>query len=331
MGVSIILIAYYADAWLPACVESLKEASKGRLHLVLGDNAGNTVVDRLDYSAFEYEIIDFPHPMGFADANNHALAHAARLEDYVLFLNQDTVGRPGWIDRCVDCFERSAELGAVSPMIWTYDWEGWDGDFLSFVSASHQNAELDTTDPAAGDWFEVKDAPAPALLVRTDILHRIGPFDPIFGSYYEDVDLCFRVRKQGYKIGFCKAGAIGHYNGSTTTDRARELKRTRQIIRNQTICKLRETEGSRAMRLARMGVSDFPKRLLRGLLGRSAQAPSAIVKAYWDIFKLSGRLASRTRDEAVWHAYLRELGWPDRIPGLTGAPFVREPHANVRP
>ncbi len=91
MAVSVILVAYYGDKWLPDCINSLQQSSAERLHLVLVDNTGNTILDDLDFTGFDYEVISTPHPMGFAEANNYALSHASYLEKFVLFLNQDTV------------------------------------------------------------------------------------------------------------------------------------------------------------------------------------------------------------------------------------------------
>ena len=320
--VSIVLIAYYGDKWLPECLETLANASAHKNHLILVDNAGNTIIETLDLSPFDTEIIDTPHPMGFAESNNYALTHASRLENVVLFLNQDTLSRPYWIDHCVDSFSKSPELGAVSPMIWAFGWEEWDADFLSFVKGSGQMDQLEDNRRHSGQsWFEVRSAPAPALLVRTDVLRETGPFDTVFGSYYEDADLCLRVRKQGYKIGFCKTAFMAHYNGSSTTNKKRELKRARQVLRNQVIYQLRESDAPRFQQVCKYMMVEFPKRMVRGILRTPSSKPvSATMKAYWDLLRLMERLLSKQKDTEIWEAYLRDIGWPDRIPGFNVKP-----------
>ena len=323
--VSVVLVAYHGDRWLPACIASLAEASTRRLHLVLVDNSGNTGLDRLDLGRFDAEVVRTPRPMGFAEANNYALVHAARLADAVLFLNQDTVSPPGWIDRCLACFAQEARLGAVSPCIRTYDGTGWDPSFLTCVPPG-----IDPARPAGEgpDWFYAPTAPAPALLVRTSALLEAGPFDPVFGSYYEDYDLCLRLRRCGYRIGFCRSARIHHFSGSTTTTRARELRRMRQLIRNRVIYGLREAEGPRLPRVLRYGLADLPRRLVRGLLRTpSSQPPAVTLKAYGDLLRIAGRLASRRRDERAWRRYLGEIGWAQR----TAPAERRRPPARLGP
>ena len=319
-AVSVVLVAYYADKWLPGCVETLVDASSERIHLLLVNNAGNTVIESLDLSRFDCEIIDTPHPMGFAEANNYALAHATRLEEVVLFLNQDTLSRPGWIDACSACMKAHSHLGALSPLIRTYEWEGWDVDFLAFVDRSGQSEQLERLDEGVETWFEVEDAPAPALFVRTDILKKIGPFDPIYGSYYEDMDLCLRIRELGFSIGFHRSAEIAHYNGSVTTTREKELKRARQIIRNQAIYKLRQKGVDRLPLMLNILCQDFPRRIVRGILRTSSsKPPSVVLKAYWDILKVRKRLVSAQADKDAWMKYLNDLGWPHSIPGFNKA------------
>jgi GT2 family glycosyltransferase len=147
--------------------------------------------------------------------------------------------------------------------------------------------------------------------MRTDVLRRTGPFDPIFGSYYEDYDLCRRVRALGYRVGFARAAAVHHFSGSATTDEAKRLRRERQILRNRTILEVREASGGRIPAVLRH-VAGVPRRLARALMGTaSAQRPASVIGAQRDLLGVAGRLLSAERDEAAWQAYLRQLGWAD--------------------
>jgi N-acetylglucosaminyl-diphospho-decaprenol L-rhamnosyltransferase len=313
MNVSIILVAYHADKWLPACIGSLVGASARRMHLVLVDNSGNTCIGSLKLDDFDYEIVKTPEPMGFAEANNYALVNATRLEEAVLFLNQDTISPPGWIDSCLDCLGDNDRLGAVSPVIRTYDDTGWDPSFLACLPST------DILENAGEGWFTTSNAPAPALIVRAAVLRKTGPFDPVFGSYYEDYDLCRRIRMLGFQVGFCRTAKVRHYSGSTTTDRTRELKRMRQILRNRMLYLLRENGRPSTPLLAALLVKDLAHRLIRGLLRRpSSQPPAVTLKAYGDLLGVADRLVSQKRDDEQWVRYLDDLGWPQNVPGLRG-------------
>ena len=309
--VSIILVAYDGDRWLPNCLDTLADGSTQPLHLVLVDNSGNTILDDLDLSAFDAEVLSTPCPMGFAEANNHALVEASHLEDAVLFLNQDTKSPSGWIDECVRRLREAPSLGAVSPCIRTYEDDEWDPSFLTCLS-EQQKARLER-DSVSSEVIPVQNAPAPALLVRTDVLVETGPFDPVYGSYYEDYDLCRRIRDEGHSIGFCRDARIRHFAGGSTTTEQQQRRRMRQVIRNRVLYELREGDGPRWWTAVRRFLLDFPHRLARGVAGTSSsQPPLVTLKAYGDLLRIFDRLVSERRDEAKWMAYLDEIGWPPR-------------------
>ncbi|RME63982.1 MAG: hypothetical protein D6790_03865, partial [Caldilineae bacterium] len=224
----------------------------------------------------------------------------------VLFLNQDTISPPGWIDRCLEALAADPSLGAVSPMIRTYDDDGWDPSFTACLSDA-QRGRLDE-EPDAAVW-EVDVAPAPALLVRTDVLREVGPFDPIYGSYYEDYDLCRRIRRAGYRIAFVPSARVRHFSGSTTDTPEKERRRMRLLLRNRLIYRLREDRRPRWLELARFFGVEVPHRLIRGMLRTpSSQPPGVVLQAAGDVLGVIGRVAIRKRDERLWNKYVDGYG-----------------------
>ena len=309
MVVSVVVVAYHGDQWLQPCLSSLAKASTSPLHLVLVNNAGNTIIGDLDLSAFDAEVLSTPRPMGFAEANNFALVEASRLEDTILFLNQDTISPPDWIDACTRMLEPRPQFGALSPCIRTYEDDGWDPSFLTCLS-EEQEAAL-KAGALSEEVIITQNAPAPALLVRTDVLREAGPFDPVYGSYYEDYDLCRRIREEGYQIGVCRDARIRHFSGGSTTTEQQECRRMRQVIRNRVLYELREGDEPRWPAALRCFLRDFPYRLARGLVGTpSSQPPTVTLKAYGDLLRLGRRVFSSSYDEARWHEYLTDLQWP---------------------
>jgi GT2 family glycosyltransferase len=309
VGATVVLLAYEGDSWLPACVESLKRAHVEPLHLVLVDNAGNTILDELDLSAFQAEVLSTPRPMGFAEANNFALVEASGLEETVVFLNQDTISPPGWIGRCLRRLQARPRLGAVSPLIRTYEDDGWAPSFLACLS-EEQEAEV-TSEAVSEDVLVTQHVPAPALLIPTKVLRSTGPFDPLYGSYYEDYDLCRRIRGEGYRVGFCSEAYIRHFSGGSTVTDEQERRRMRQIIRNRVIYELRKDGQPRWNVLLQRFLFDLPRRLARGLVGTaSSQPPRVTLRAYRDLWSVAHRLISGAHDRAQWESYLAELGWP---------------------
>lgn len=310
MNTTIILIAYNGDQWLPDCINSLQNASRRRLHLVLVDNSGNTVIDQLDLSPFDVEILQTPEPMGFAEANNYALVNASHLEEIVLFLNQDTISPKGWIDSCRGVLKSDSEIGALSPVIRNYDSTAWDPSFLDCLNTEQENS----LDEGGGNQIiEVMNTPAPALLVRSEVLKKTGPFDPIYGSYYEDYDLCRRIRDTGYSIAFTSSAYIRHYSGGSTQSKKQRRKRMKQIIRNRIIYEIRQSNHLRFRTLFKYFMIDFPRRLMRGIFNTpSSQPPIVTFTAYISLIRMFYRLLSSTIDKIQWKKYLHSINW-DKI------------------
>lgn len=308
---TVILVAYHGDAWMPECVATLRRSLTTPTRLIVVDNAGNTCIDRLDLGGLESQVIRCERPLGFAEANNFALQKMDFDTQAVCFLNQDTRSGPGWLDACIACLHDRPDVGAVMPMIATYDGEGWDQPFLECARKS----ESFSRDFAAGGdlepFYETPVITAAAMVVRTQALVAAGPFDPIYGSYYEDYDLCRRIREAGYRVGVCTRGRIQHYSGSATTSAAARRRRARQLIRNRFIYRIREAGDERFHAALCYLLGPFVYNLGRSILRTSSSQPlGAYLGAHGDLLSCIGRLMSKTHDQRDWHRYLTAMGWP---------------------
>lgn len=314
MQPSVIIPAYFGDAWLPECLATLAQASRRRLHLILVDNHGNSCIDSLDLRAFDAEILRCPRPMGFADANNFALLHASGIGDCVLFLNQDIRSTPGWLDACLDHMEADPAIAAISPVILDYDLATPETWFLECANRSVDFARALREGALAGSFFAVPLLPAAALLVSSNNLLAAGPFDPLYGSYYEDYDFCQRLARTGGVLGICGTARVGHYSGSASTSPEAEVRRSRNVLRNHVIYETRHGEAGRFANLMRHFVIEAPRQCLRALLRRPGAKPlRAVVSAQWSLLGILPRLASARRDASAWQDSLNELHWPDGV------------------
>lgn len=320
----IVLVAYHSDPWIEPCLDSLREACRGDWRVILVDNGGNTRL--APYAAWpNVTLLQTPRSLGFAEANNFALVQGDIRGEAVCFLNQDTVSGPGWLDACVALMKRQPDIGAVMPLITDYGGTAWDEAFRTCARASRElsarleqgvTAELSDLPP----FVPVPEITAAAMVVRTAALAQAGPFDPIYGSYYEDYDLCRRIAAAGYAVGICTRGRIGHYGGSVTTDRAAYLRRARWITRNRVIYAARWQWKNRPWGLLRYLLMTMPRNGLRSLLGRSQIPFRAFLAGHGDLAKVGHRLCSATADRAAWQRYLQRLEWDKVVRGNNESP-----------
>lgn len=308
-GVTVYVIGYKGDRWLPKCVESLRKASSQRLSLVLIDNVDNPCLQNLDVAAFDTRIVRTPHPMGFADAHNFGITKAPPVGEWIVLLNQDTISEPGWIDRCVEAMLARPALGLLSPCLLTFEGDKWDPHFRECMEAAGFMSFPGSAGVLAGDSLDVTGA---AMVVRREVLAELGLFDPVFESYYEDYDFCRRVRQSGRGIGVCVDARVRHFSGSATVDRAAERRRTTWILRNRVIHDLRQKPGGRWHRLLGHLLFEFPRRFARGFLRTNSSQPLACTwRAYLGVLALATRLVSERRDQEAWHRHLDRIAWRD--------------------
>lgn len=302
--VTVLVVGYDSQQWLEKCLVTLASGSAQQIHLLFVDNKNNDAFARLDLSAFTVEAIKTPRTMGFVDANNYGLEKTRGNSEFTIFLNQDTVSTPGWIDACLECFKNDPKLGILSAGLMGYDLSDWEPNLLACVRESGKSI----VDLASTMVVELLSVTAAAMVIRTDVLRAVGPFDPIFGSYYEDYDLCRRVRNAGYKVGVCPSARVGHFSGSVTSTPAAERRRMRSLIRNRLIHHVRESGSDRLGVLAKHMCCTLPLNVLRGLLRtRSSQPILTTLGAHWDLFKITGRLMSARRDDDEWMLFRKQF------------------------
>ncbi|MGB0578229.1 MAG: glycosyltransferase family 2 protein [Limisphaerales bacterium] len=308
---SIIVVGYHGKEWIKPCLDSLVESFEQPEHVCLVDNSGNegAIPETLD--GCRYTLLKTDQPLGFAEANNFALEELDAPERYICFLNQDTLSRPGWIQRCAELLDENPEIGAVTPMLFAFGWELMNPNFYACMKANPELLELVDAGQELKPYYEVPNIPAAAMVIRSSVLAKVGPFDPVFGSYFEDFDLCCRVRQAGYQVGVCTTAEVAHYDSITDAhiNNARNRRRQMLILRNKSIMDLREAGTARFVPLCRQFVSVFPRQLFRRLLGRpGAKSLRAIIKAYAGLLALSWRLLSAKRDHSISQSFFQRFG-----------------------
>jgi N-acetylglucosaminyl-diphospho-decaprenol L-rhamnosyltransferase len=312
-NVSVVIVAYHGDRWIAPCVESLLASTELPVQILLVDNDGNTALAQMAKGWSGTRVIRTAQPLGFAAANNFALRFVDPAADAVCFLNQDTISAAGWLDACVQLLRADARLGAVVPLTYTYDGKELDAAFKDCASTANGLLDALSAGQPLAPLYEVSVAPAAAMVVKTAAIQAAGAFDPVFGSYYEDYDLCRRLRGAGYAIGIATAACIQHFGGSAACDAAARSRRGRQIVRNRVLHEIRSAGADRGRALIRYFAATFPRRLARSLVGRSAHSPMQFLAGHLDLIPLVPRLIAQKRDVAALQRDLRGAASPESV------------------
>ncbi len=164
------------------------------------------------------ELIKLPSNAGFAKANNIA-ARAARDYDALALLNPDAVADPGWLDALV----RAAELeptaaSFASQMRLAESPELLDGagDTYHVSGRAWRNGHRQRWTEWPRHNVEVFAPCAAAALYRRAAFEEVGGFDETYFCYFEDVDLGFRLRLNGYRSIYVPSAIVTHVGSATT-------------------------------------------------------------------------------------------------------------------
>jgi O-antigen biosynthesis protein len=231
--VSIFVLCYNKVEYTARCLRALiQNTQEMRYEVILVDNASSDDTPALleSYSR-RMTYVRTPKNLGFVGGNNEAANHARG--EYVVFLNNDTEPKAGWLTELYQTFVRDPGVGAAGSMLIYPDGRLQEAGGAIFNDATGWNYGKGGVPNSHLYSFsrEVDYCSGASLMVRRDLFEKLGRFDERFApAYFEDTDLCFGIRKLGYKVMYCPMSQVVHYEGITAgTDLNSGFKRFQVI------------------------------------------------------------------------------------------------------
>jgi GT2 family glycosyltransferase len=213
--VSVIMVTFGGGQTARHAVEELIENTDPCYELLVVDNASpDDTASQLKAGLDGATLVENRENEGFARACNEG-AEIARGR-YLCFLNPDAFVQPGWLRPLLEVLEEDPAVAAAVPLFLHPD--GRVQEAGSALDADGAAIAIgDGGDPEA---FEhrfrrtVDYGSAACLLVRADRFAEVGGFDPRYSpAYYEDADLCFKLRARGLKTVFEPRSRVVHVRG----------------------------------------------------------------------------------------------------------------------
>jgi GT2 family glycosyltransferase len=153
---------------------------------------------------------------GFIAACNDGAALARG--DVLVFLNNDTIPQPGWLDALLDTFEREPGIGLVGAQLLYPDGRLQEAGGVVFADGSGWNYGrlASPEDPRFAYLRDCDYASGAAIAIPRALFARLGGFDTRYApAYYEDTDLAFAVRAAGLRTVYQPASRVIHAEGGT--------------------------------------------------------------------------------------------------------------------
>jgi len=229
--ISVLIISYNTRDLLRKCLQSIIQESKDLSHeIIVIDNASKDGSAEMVANEFQ-DVILIPSEinLGFGQANN--LAFKASKGKYIVLLNSDAFLHPGSLQRALDKIKYDPKIGMGGARLVGQDgsWQPSARMFPSLLNEFLQLSGLAGKYPRSKffgrfnrTWASPDEAcetdwiPGAFAIIPRQVLEKLGFFDERFFLYYEEVDLCRRIKQSGYSIWYWPDVIVTHLGGESS-------------------------------------------------------------------------------------------------------------------
>jgi len=234
-GLSSIIVPVYGQGDLTkSCVEAIHQNTEGEFELVIVDNGSDAATKRVIAElAKKYPntiVHSNPENLQFALGSNVGFTKSSG--EYLIFLNNDTEVKPGWLKPLIQSLQLPAAAAAQPKLLYP------DGSVqcIGVVFSSHSPlgypiySGLSPAEPWANLSRPYQAITAACMAVRAKDFCAVNGFDPIYINGQEDIDLCLRLTKDSNKTCWYAADSTVIHKESQTPNRHLYTAQNRQIF-----------------------------------------------------------------------------------------------------
>lgn len=239
---SIIIPVFNQWELTRACLKALASTIKDKsVEVIVVDNASTDVTQeacpflgkQLFGNTFRY--FRCTNNMNFGPASNIGAAMA--VGEYLIFLNNDTVPLPGWYQPLIDDFSRFSKIAATGPLLLYPKSEPFGhtiqhlGVVVSpFLKVGHLYEGIPADSPLARKRRFFQIITGACMAIPRKLFIAVGLFDEKFINGFEDVDLCLRLRQQGYRMTVNPKAKVIHHKSQTPGRHQHEEANSRYLL-----------------------------------------------------------------------------------------------------
>ena len=233
--VSIIIPIYNQVEHTYYCIRSILEHNQyNDYEVIVADDNSPQDVEFLRTHIQNLVIIRNATNLGFLRNCNHAASKARG--EYILFLNNDTLVKRDWLYELLFVFENFENVGLVGSKLIYANGQLQEAGGIIWQDGSAWNFG-NSGNPGDAEYNYVKEADyvsGASMMIKKTLWNEIGGFDERYvPAYNEDSDLCFEVRKKGYKVYFQPFSTVVHYEGISHGKDVNKGVKKYQVVNHQ--------------------------------------------------------------------------------------------------
>lgn len=224
--VSIIIVNYNGQRWLSEILPDLNGQIYQNLEVVVVDNGSSDNSLKFVKENFpKVKVIGLKLNHGFAQGNNFGFKKATG--EYIIFLNNDTRVDPQYVSDFVSVFTENKDCQiAQSKIVYLSDNTKIDtcGSFITPLSYLYYvGNDKNEAQKKYNQAFKIFSTKGASMIVKREVIEKIGLFDKDFWSYYEETDFCHRAWLSGYQVWYWPKATVSHAIGGTSLKFANEF------------------------------------------------------------------------------------------------------------
>jgi GT2 family glycosyltransferase len=214
VGVIIVNWDGFKDTY--ECIRSLLKQKYTNFEIIVVDNGSNdNSADHLEEVFTWLKVIRLPENIGFVGGNNYGIKEGLNRKcTYFLLLNNDTVADEGLIEEMVKVASNNPRCGIVNPIIYYYDKpntiQSMGINYNPWVGIPRMRFRKTVDKGQRFEIINVTCATGCALLIKSEVILKIGLLDQIYFAYGEDIDWSLRAQKAGYFVLIAPSGKVWH-------------------------------------------------------------------------------------------------------------------------
>lgn len=222
--VAVVILNWNGLPHIQRFLSSVAASTYPNLDIVVADNAStDTSLEWVHNTYPNIKSLKGENNLGFAGGYNFFLRKIDA--DYYVLLNSDVLVSEKWIEPVIDLMEMDPSIASCQPKILSVDhpdffeYAGAAGGWIDILGYPFSRGRVfETTEKDQGQYNDAVPvfwASGAAFFIRSKLFHEAGGFYEPFFAHQEEIDLCWRLQRKGYKIYVCPDAVVYHLGGGT--------------------------------------------------------------------------------------------------------------------